>query len=68
MALFKGIAKRGKSSMGRFYGFKLHLVINHKGEIMVFFLTKGNVDDRVPVEKLTRIIIGEMTRRSTEQK
>lgn len=56
--VFKGIATRGKSSMGWFYGFKLHLVINHKGEIMAFCLTKGNVDDRVPVEKLTRNLQG----------
>ena len=38
--------------MGWFYGFKLHLVINHMGEIMAFCLTKGNVDDRVPLTKL----------------
>ncbi len=56
--VFKGIATRGKSSMGWFYGFKLHLVINHKGEIMAFSLTKGNVDDRVPVEGLTRNLEG----------
>ncbi|MGC0371934.1 MAG: hypothetical protein DGJ47_000635 [Rickettsiaceae bacterium] len=43
---FKDIAARGKSSMGWFFGFKLHLVINHKGEIMSFCLTPGNVDDR----------------------
>lgn len=41
-----------------FYGFKLHLVINHKGEIMTFCLTKGNVDDRVPVEKLMHNLEG----------
>ncbi len=56
--VFKGIATRGKSSMGWFYGFKLHLVINHKGEIMAFCLTKGNIDDRMPVEKLTRNLQG----------
>jgi hypothetical protein len=28
--VFKGYAKRGKSSMHRFYGFKLHLVCNDK--------------------------------------
>ena len=43
---FKGIAARGKSTMGWFYGFKLHLVINDKGEILSFYLSKGNVDDR----------------------
>lgn len=28
------------------FGFKLHLIINDKGEILSFYLTKGNVDDR----------------------
>ena len=32
--------------MGWFYGFKLHLIINHKGEIPGTKLTEGNVDDR----------------------
>lgn len=44
--VFKWFAERGKHSMGWFFGFKLHLVINHKGELMSFCLTKGNVDDR----------------------
>jgi len=44
--VFKGIAQRGKSSTGWFYGFKLHLVINDCGEILSFFVTPGNVDDR----------------------
>lgn len=44
--VFKGIAERGKTSMGWFYGFKLHLVINDKGEILSFAFSKGNVDDR----------------------
>ena len=56
--VFKGIATRGKSSMGWFYGFKLHLIINHRGEIISFCLTKGNVDDRVPVEKLMHNLHG----------
>ena len=44
--VFQGIAERGKSTMGWFYGFKLHLVCNEKGELLNFSLTKGNVDDR----------------------
>ena len=43
--VFKGIAMRGKSSMGWFYGFKLHLVVNERGEITSFILTPGNVAD-----------------------
>lgn len=50
--VFKGIAARSKSTMGWFYGFKLHIVINHQGELMSFSLTKGNVDDRAVVRKL----------------
>jgi hypothetical protein len=50
--VFKDIAARGKTSTGWFFGFKLHIVINNKGEIMNFRLTKGNTDDRKPVEAL----------------
>lgn len=42
---FKKLARRGKTSMGWFYGFKLHLVINHYGEIVAFSITAGNVAD-----------------------
>lgn len=44
--VLKGVAQRGKSSMGWFYGLKLHVVINDKGEIINFAITPGNVDDR----------------------
>ncbi len=46
--VFKDIAARGKSSMGWFYGFKLHLVVNERGEITAFMLTPGNVADNNP--------------------
>jgi hypothetical protein len=46
--VFKGLAARGKSSMGWFYGFKLHLVVNERGEITSFMLTPGNVADNNP--------------------
>jgi len=42
---FKGVAQKGKSSMGWFYGFKLHLVINHQGEVVAFCITPGNIAD-----------------------
>ena len=44
--VFKGIATKGKSTMGWFFGFKLHLIINDRGELLSFYLTKGNIDDR----------------------
>jgi len=43
--VFKDFARKGKSSMGWFYGFKLHLVINNLGEIMSLSITPGNVAD-----------------------
>jgi len=48
--VFAGIAGLGKSSMGFFFGFKLHLVVNDKGELLNFVLTRGNVDDRQPLK------------------
>lgn len=56
--VFNGFAKHGKSSMGFFYGFKLHVIINEKGEIVALKLTKGNVDDRTPVPDLTKDLVG----------
>ena len=47
--VFQGMAARGKSSTGWFFGFKLHLVINHLGELLGVKLTPGNVDDRKPL-------------------
>lgn len=44
--VFDGLARKGKSTMGWFYGFKLHLIINDKGEILNFYLSAANVDDR----------------------
>jgi len=49
--VFKGIAEVGKSTMGWFYGFKLHIVINDRGEILNFAITQANVDDREPLKK-----------------
>lgn len=58
--VFKHIAKRGKSSMGWFYGFKLHLVINHQGELLSAMVTSGEVDDRKPVIDLTAHLSGNL--------
>lgn len=48
--VFKDVANIGKSTMGWFYGFKLHLVVNDKGEILSFVITQANVDDRDPLK------------------
>ena len=47
---FRGIAQRGRCSMGWFFGFKLHLICNEKGELLNFMITPGDVDDRKPLE------------------
>lgn len=58
--VFAGSAQRGKTSTGWFFGFKLHLVINHQGEIISFCFISGNTDDRKPVEQLTKGMWGKL--------
>ena len=50
MAKYTFTAQRGKCSMGWFFGFKLHLICNEKGELINFMITPGDVDDRKPLE------------------
>ncbi len=50
---FKNLALKSKSTMGYFYGFKLHLFINDKGEIMAFKLTNSKINDRTCADDLT---------------
>lgn len=50
---FEGLAQRGKTSTGWFYGFKLHIVINHLGELLGMSVTAGNVDDRKALRDMT---------------
>jgi len=58
--VFKKVARRGKTSMGGFYGFKLHLVVNERGELLAFRITPGHVDDRQPVPELTQGLSGKL--------
>jgi hypothetical protein len=58
--VFQGLAKRGKNSVGWFYGFKLHIIINDVGELLGFRLTPGNTDDRKPVPKLAKELWGKL--------
>ena len=48
--VLRGYASKGQCSMGWFFGFKLHLIINDKGEIIDFLFTQANVDDRFPLK------------------
>ena len=56
--VFADSAQRGKTSMGWFFGFKLHLVVNDRGDILAFQITPGNVDDREPVPQLMHRLSG----------
>lgn len=60
--VFKEIAEIGKSSMGWFLGFKLHLVCNENGELLNFCITRGNVDDRNPdvIKVLSKDLFGKL--------
>jgi hypothetical protein len=58
--VFAGLAERGKTSTGWFYGFKLHLVVNDQGELLAFCMTPGNVDDRQPVPRLAKKLFGKL--------
>jgi hypothetical protein len=57
---FAGLAERGKTSTGWFFGFKLHLVFNHQREIVALKLTPGNVSDVTPVPELTKDLAGKL--------
>ncbi|WP_299011953.1 IS982 family transposase, partial [uncultured Shewanella sp.] len=47
-----GLASRGKGTMGWFYGFKLHLIVNHQGGIVAAKITPANVHDTKPVKEM----------------
>jgi len=60
--VFDGLAQIGKSTMGWFYGFKLHRVINERGDLLALALafTPGNIDDRKPVESMSQRLWGKL--------
>lgn len=58
--VFENIAAKGKSSMGWFFGFKLHVVINHLGSIIKFAITPGNVSDHRPVPSMCKSLFGKL--------
>jgi transposase len=58
--VFEGMATRGKTSMGWFYGFKLHLIVNDEGALLALRLTPGHGDDRQPVARLATGLDGQL--------
>ncbi len=43
--IFRNAAARGRTSEGWFFGFKLHIVVNDRGELLALRITPGNVSD-----------------------
>ena len=58
--VFGDLPHWGKNSVGWYYGFKLHLIINDRGELLAFKLTPANTDDRKPVADLTSGLLGKL--------
>jgi len=58
--VFKDLATRGKTTMGWFFGFKLHLIVNECGELLSWRITQGHVDDRKPVRTMAQKIKGKL--------
>jgi hypothetical protein len=58
--VFVEMAARGKTTLGWFYGFKLHLIVNDCGELLACQLTPGNIDDRKPLPTLVQRLFGKL--------
>jgi Transposase DDE domain len=58
--VFDGLAARGKTSMGWFFGLKLHFVINHKGQIMALRITPGHTADSTVLDAITQHLGGKL--------
>src|ERR1700712_4449986 len=58
--VFDGLAARGKTSMGWFFGLKLHFVINQKGQIMALRITPGNTADSTVLNEMTQHLTGKL--------
>ena len=58
--VFAEDARRSKTTMGWFYGFKVHLIVNDVGELLATQLTPGNTDDRVALEEMVESVFGKV--------
>ena len=50
--IFREIAQYGRTSVGWFFGLRIHLVINNLGEMIAFKITRGNVHDGAAAKSL----------------
>jgi hypothetical protein len=55
---FDAIAEYGRTSIGWFFGLKLHLVTNHRGELMAFKITRGSCHDSATAQSLLESLDG----------
>lgn len=58
--VFAPLTQRGKNSVGWFFGFKLHLIVKDRGELLACRLTAANVVDRRPVLSLIQRLWGKL--------
>jgi hypothetical protein len=58
--VFKNLARRGKSTMGWFYGFKLHISTTENGDLLGASVSKGNIDDRKVVKNICKNLKGRL--------
>lgn len=57
---FEEIAQYGRTSVGWFFGLKLHMVINNLGELMAFKITSGKQNDAKAGESIMEKLHGLM--------
>ena len=55
---FEDVAEYGRSSVGWFFGLKLHLVTNDKGELIAFKITRGNQNDGKEASSILKTLQG----------
>jgi len=58
--IFEGVAAKSKSTMGWYFGFKLHVISNQYGHPISYELTRSTVDDRQVPDSLFDKIFGEL--------
>ena len=56
--VFEGLAEYGKTSVGWFFGLKLHLVVNQHAQLIAFRLTRGNKHDASQAEGMLESLKG----------
>ncbi len=54
----KDLAAIGKTTKGWFFGFKLHVIVDERGNLVRIKITPGNTDDRAVVDNMTTSING----------